>query len=201
MKKLVILILAIFILSSCGTQTPKIEESESSASYVGDVPIFASEEELFEYVQNRDESAVDSEWAEFFAGITHYYKLKNPPPGATVSYIDPAATIVVVYDTHVFDVSGHSEHLMIKYLPYGSHGIETSSNWIQRQFPEESHIIEKDGLKYYIQKGTGLGGLMMLWRAEWVNEDGYNMVANFPFRFTAEEVLGYISDLERVDIR
>jgi hypothetical protein len=82
---------------------------------------------------------------------------------------------------------------MIQYAPDYWFDIEEEGLWV-RTNRLEPHIFELEGLTYYIWKGGNT------WIAEWVNADGYNMNAEFPLRFTAEEVLGYISDLERVEI-
>jgi hypothetical protein len=211
MKKVVTFILLVVILASCGTQTAEVipsEEPESNYSVSKYPPAFPSEEEFVNHVlevQNgiRDESCEYFGFDEFFVGISHYYKFKNPPPDAIIHSMS-VGPIVVVYDTQKPNVGKIREHMMIQYYPdslYPPFDIEEDGGWAWRPFPDESYVFEKNGIKYYIRKGTGLGETILLWGAEWVNEDGYYMKANFPSRFTAEEVLGYISDLERVEIR
>jgi hypothetical protein len=131
---------------------------------------------------------------------THYYRHISPPPGAIIEQIVLGPNIAVVYDTQRGDLEG--EHMMILYFPdssYGSYDIETDGFWAEHQFPYESYVFELNGIKYYISKGMGWS--LPTWVAEWVNVDRYNMRAQFPYRFTPEEVLGYISNIERVDIR
>jgi hypothetical protein len=167
---------------------------------------FNSEEEFINYVQNEDEGTRSARRDYRLDTLTHYYKFRNPPTGAKIQRIGPGTMgthITVTYDLQLIDANGNPEYspLQIRYNPHSIHpNIETLSTggWTQRPFPEESYIFEEDGLKYYIWAGIGVSG--MLWGAEWVYE-GYYMLAYFPFRFTAEEVLGYISDLERVEIR
>jgi len=84
--------------------------------------------------------------------------------------------------------------LWILFSPNSSTDIETGISWPQRPFPDESYIREIDGVTYYIAKWT------QTWFVEWVNVDGHVMDTAFPYRFTADEVLAYVSDLERVEI-
>jgi hypothetical protein len=223
MKKLVILFLATFILSSCGTEEiPYLDEEHDEKAMACRIPpYFNSEEDFINYVlevQNgtRDEIGEDYYWDELFAEITHYYKLKNPPQGAMIFAIQPGP-ITVRYDTHNFEYNGDNEHLWIRYSSDCSpncsncppdcsmchrcsgYDIETEEQWVNRKFPEESYILEKDGLKYYIRKENGMN--YPHWRAEWYSANGNYMDARFPYRFTPEEVLGYISNIERIEIQ
>jgi hypothetical protein len=199
-KKLVILVAVLTLISSCN-----VDESTRSACYVGDVLHFFSEEELFDYVRNEHSehgetlNAFDErDWRSPDAR-THYYKLASPPPGAIIQRITLGPAIAVVYDTQKPGVSEIEEHMMIQYGILGLYDIESQSSWVDRRFPEESYVFDLNGIKYYIRKVTA--GDYFLWSVEWVNADGYNVYAQFPYRFTPEEVLGYISNIERVEIR
>jgi hypothetical protein len=195
MKRLVILILAV-VLSSCGVQNPEVVPGPAENARVSmPHPTFNSEEEFMEFMQgDRDETALGTQSYLDIDEITHYYRLKNPPPGAIVDYIAVTSWVIIMYDTQEADVEYFSRTIMIHYAP-DYFDIEKEGFWVRRIPPfDESHIFEKDGLTYYIWKGG------TTWIAEWVNEDGYNMKANFPYCFTAEEVLGFVSDLERVEI-
>jgi len=209
------------------TPTPDIpvvipsEEPRESASYFGHIPpAFYSEEEFVEYALNFDSDTLieGREWRDEhnIPAPTHYYRLKTLPPDTIFHYIHFVSSIFIAYDTQK-DAIG--EYLSIRQssrchldclrrcpprcsscpLCDGSCEIETGGFWTERLFPEESYIFEEEGLKYYIKKVSGDD--YFLWAAEWYNADGYYMDAQFPYRFTAEEVLGYISDLERVEIR
>ena len=162
---------------------------------------FSSEEELLEYISlMRAESMTvygeihpESEFT-----ITHYYRLKNPPPETELKWITLLRFgITLEYDTE----SDEYERVMIKHQRLSdSFDIETKGLWIQRPFPNESYIREIDGITYYIAKATGLGESVLLWSIEWVTGDDL-MYSEFPYdRFTADEVLAYVSDLERVEI-
>jgi hypothetical protein len=131
--------------------------------------------------------------------LSRYYKLKNPPSGVKVRRISATERDVsVIYDTQQIS-TGFFEYMMVQYSPYYSYDIEKDGLW-NRVIPKsEPDMYELENIKYYIWKG--MDGENPFWTAEWYNADGYYMRANFPFRFTAEEVLGYISDLERVEIR
>ena len=172
---------------------------------------FSSEEEFIAYVrefQNNPQNAFvgneDDEYNEFrgeygLTMFTHYYKLKNPPTNAKIRVIFPTANslVTIIYDTQMPDPEG--EHMMIQYGPHLSFDIATKSSWPDRPFPEESYIREIDGVTYYIAKWNSFGSIF-LWAVYWINADGYHMTAEFPYRFTADEVLAYVSDLERVEI-
>jgi hypothetical protein len=206
MKKLVILILVAVLLTSCELQElgvdSNIEPTESTVSS-GYWPHFQSEDEFIEYVLN-ESSEMPTELSANSEGnssrITHYYRLKNPPLGASVSGISLAGEVTILYDTHEFEADGRREWLNIRYAPNWSVDIETDGDWRHRPFSDESYVYELDGIKYYVAKWTADGGTILCWGAEWINEDGYYMKALFPYRFTPEEVLGYISNIERVDI-
>jgi len=206
MKKSVILILAVlFSLASCGEEVIRNSDIdlETRAHNHADFPKFSSEEELFDFVQNQQNEAISAASAEDersgwnIYGVTHYYKLKNPPDGAIISHIALAASVVVLYDTQR-DVA-ENDYMMMQYGTYGLYDIETRSNWANPKFPDESYIFEVDVIKYYIRRANSLSETP-IWVAEWVNADGYNMRANFPYRFTPEEVLAFVSDVERVEI-
>ena len=161
---------------------------------------FYSEEELLGHFIK-----AESEQGGIFAPfnnerVTHYYKLKNPPPGAELYRISILANISTEYYTERED-SGEREHIWFEYYPLLDWGYDTeeSNNWPDPRFPEESYKRELDGLTYYISKGEGSYDDFR-WRVEWYNADGYHMSSNFPYRFTADEVLAYVSDLERVEI-
>jgi hypothetical protein len=202
MKKLVILILAALFLVSCERidQIPEIPEmpdsTEESGRHIsghGDILNFHSEEELHDYFRGgiRGESEESS-----VVTPTHYYKFKNPPPEAVVLNMSIAHHVIVRYDTQKGDDWGESLH--IQYIHTLQYDIETEGLWTHRAFPEESYIREIDGITYYIRKTVGAG--IHYWSVEWINADEYNMSAWFPYRFTVDEVLGYVSDLERVEI-
>ena len=205
MKKLTNLILAALILFLASCDESKSGDSLEPVSHPAELLEFYSEEEFIAYVRDfqsvsaEGESRADNHG---IANITHYYKLKNLPLGATLSEISLGTTGVnvstIYYNPQHFSDSGSPERVMIQYSPYYSYNIEENSFWIHKRFPEEAYIREIDGVTYYIRKGDGIAGL--LWGAAWVNADGYHMKANFPYRFTADEVLAYVSDLERVEI-
>jgi hypothetical protein len=214
MKKLTTIIATMFLLVSCNPLDPLevitpgptpsipgiVDNDEPIISGTSVLPWFSSEEEFIEYMRSDQDETTNERNMHDFDEITHYYKLANPPQDIEIYLIAPGGGVGIVYDTKRNE-SG--EYMMIQYhLGSGyidwSYNIEASTNWIERPFPEESHILEKEGLTYYISKWTA--GTDFLWSADWYNADGYNMRANFPYRFTPEEVLGYISDLERVEI-
>jgi hypothetical protein len=204
MKKLFVLLVTAFLVSSCGTEKSRIEPvatpstpkpTEEPMSYNFQEYDFYSEEEFIEYVLNERGEILD-EHREFDKNnpLTHtrYYKLKNPPEGAIISSIYLGVEVSVTYDTQHND-AGDYKYIKIRYSPYYSFDIEEDGLW-NRGVRHESHIFELGDIKYYVHKASHT------WTAEWYNEDGYYMSAAFPYRFTAEEVLGYISDLERVEI-
>jgi hypothetical protein len=211
MKKLIILILAslFFVLVSCDTtevsvtpeQTPDIpevtgsEEEEDlwSGNDRGNILHFYSEEELAEHFRNEDNGTMGIHGASDNRTPTHYYKLKNPPPETNINHIQIWGSVLVSYDNESTDGSDEPP-LWVLYSLSSSTDIETGIVWPQRPFPEESYIREIDRVTYYIAKWT------QTWFVEWVSADGYKMSAQFPLRFTADEVLGYVSDLERVEI-
>jgi hypothetical protein len=206
MTRLFILIATVFFLSSCSTEV----EPESSVSRL---PLqFDSEEEFITHVQEFQSDARISAFSESddfddyygVSNITHYYKFKNPPPGANLSQISLGTTganvSTIYYNPQHHNDLGDPERIMIQYSPYISYtsdDIETYGVWA-RSFRHEEQIREIDGIRYYIRRTSGFVG--QLWAVEWVNSDGYYMGASFPYRFTADEVLGYVSDLERVEI-
>jgi hypothetical protein len=202
MKKLLALAVSAFLLVSCGAEVIPTGDYEGDPTGNARVsmphPTFNSEEEFMEFMQgDRDETALGTHSFIDLNSLTHYYRLKNPPPEAIINYIALTSWVVIIYDTQKVDTKG--EHMMIQYGASGFYDIEEEGQWVRRRAPfGESHIFEKDGFTYYIWKASA--GEYSLWNAEWYNTDGYNMFAQFPFRFTAEEVLGYISDLERVEI-
>jgi hypothetical protein len=203
-KKLVIFILAALFLVSCDRrdQIPEIpempdstEESGGHRNHMGDILNFHSEEELHDYFRGgiRGESEESS-----VVTPTHYYKFKNPPPEAVVLNMSIAHHVIVRYDTQQEEVG--NGQLNIQYIHTLQYDIETEGIWKSTaSIRKEDFNAELDGIKYYIWYGR-TSGVPVTWNAEWVNEDGYNMVAHFPLRFTADEVLGYVSDLERVEI-
>jgi hypothetical protein len=198
MKKLLILAVSAFLLVSCGAEViPTGDyEGDPTGNAHGRIanPIFNSEAEFMEFMQgDRGETASCPHSFLDLDELTHYYRLKSPPLGAIVDYIAVTSWVIVMYDTQEADGDERSRTIMIHYAPDYWYDIEEEGFWV-RSARGESHIFEEDGLTYYIWKGG------TTWIAEWVNEDGYNMKANFPYRFTAEEVLGYISDLKRVEI-
>jgi hypothetical protein len=220
MKKVFILLAAAVLISSCDSEapgdtlfaptpnitetaspTPSPTEKEPTMSGHGDPPEFNSEEEFLEYMLSKRNVILDEgeeiDPRSLFA-LTHYYRLNNLPPETNIYYITPGNGVSIVY--HMY-VEGFRERIMIKYSSHFSFDIEVDGLWRHRPFPEESHIIELEGIKYYIRKVTGLGETILLWSAEWYNEDGYYMSAELPYRFTVEEVLGLVSDIERVEIR
>jgi hypothetical protein len=220
MKKLIILILAglFFVLASCDTaevsvtpeQTPDIPEVAGSeeeedpwcSSTRSNILHFYSEEELAEHFRNEDNGTMGTHSASDNRIPTHYYKLKNPPPGVEINHISIISGVIVRYDNESTG-EDYEPTLWVLLAPYSSTDIETGIVWPHRPFPEESYIRELDGITYYIWKGEGVGlrnSSFFLWGAAWVNADGYYMSAQFPYRFTADEVLGYVSDLERVEI-
>ena len=196
MKTLAILILSAIFLSSCeriDLIPDNTEDSGGHRDHMGDVLNFSSEEELHEYVRN---GGIHSESEDFDVVIpTHYFKFKNPPPEAVVLNMSIETAVTVRYDTQRTE---EEPTLWIKYVHTLSYDIETEGLWRSLAFPDESYIREIDGIKYYICK-WGYDGVFG-WDVEWVNADGYNMRAQFPYRFTADEVLAYVSDLERVEI-
>jgi hypothetical protein len=205
MKKAVNFILAAIILSSCSAPiapTPNIPEiadnDEPKVSYSIAPPDFFSEEEFIEYLLNIQSNVRDEgyEYDEFgLVALTHYYKLATLPPEAIFYRITPVHGVSVV---HHIQAEESRERIMIRYSSYYSFDIEEDGLWTERPFPEESHIIEHEGLTYYIRKVMGRD--IPHWSVEWYNNDRYYMHSEFPYRFTPEEVLGYISDLERVEI-
>jgi hypothetical protein len=210
MKKLLILAVSAFLLVSCGAEVIPSEDYEGNhaenARVSGPWPHFESEEEFVDFILDAQSGTMDEgdafQYRNLDVGaVTHYYRLKNPPPEAIINSIRLATgPITVVYDTQKKDATG--EHMMIEYSRNSlnwSYEIEESANWAWRPFPEESYIIKDEGLTYYISKRMGLS--MPTWAAEWYNAEGYHMSGQFPYRFTAEEVLGFVSDLERVEIR
>jgi hypothetical protein len=203
MKKLLILAVSAFLLVSCGAEVIPTGDYEGgpTGNAHGRIanPIFNSEAEFMEFMQgDRGETASCPHSFLDLDELTHYYRLKNPPLGAIVDYIAVTSWVIVMYDTQEADGDERSRTIMIHYGAGGFYNIEEEGFWV-RSARGESHIFEEDGLTYYIWKESA--GEYFLWNAEWVNADGYNMYSQFPSRFTAEEVLGYISDLERVDIR
>jgi hypothetical protein len=202
MKKLVILILAALFLVSCERidQIPDIpempdstEESRGHRNHMGDILNFHSEEELHDYFRGGGTRGESEESSVVIP--THYFKFKNPPPEAVVLNMSIETAVTVRYDTQRTE---EEPTLWIKYVHTLQYDIETEGIWRSLAFPDESYIRELDGIKYYIRKGMGRD--IPVWAVEWVNADGYNMRAQFPYRFTADEVLGYVSDLERVEI-
>jgi len=162
-------------------------------------PSFPSEELMLEYI-----SLMRSELMMVYGEIhpeseltiTHYYRLKNPPPETEVNQVTLYQSgMTLEYDTA-------RERIMIRYNNYYSFDIETRGLWTERPFPNEAYIREIDGVTYYIRKvdASIAETVMFLWSVEWYNADGYYMSASFPYRFTADEVLAYVSDLERVEI-
>jgi hypothetical protein len=218
MKKLVILILAalMLLLISCETTTPNVtpEQTPDIPEVTGsededrwevhdrsNILHFYSEEELAEHFRNEDNGTMGTHSASDNRTPTHYYKLKNPPQGVEINHISIGSAVIVRYDNESTG-EDYEPTLWIQVAPYSPTDIETRL-WSQRRFPEESYIREIDGITYYIWKGEGEGlrnSSFFLWGVAWVNADGYYMSAQFPYRFTAEEVLGYVSDLERVEI-
>jgi hypothetical protein len=214
MKKLTNLILAglMLLLTSCDTTTPNVtpeqtpdipeladneEEDPWCSSTRSHILHFYSEEELAEHFRNEDNGTMGIHGASDNRTPTHYYKLKNPPQGSNINHISISSNVIVSYDNEITD--DHESVFSILFSPYYSTDIETGIVWPQRPFPEESYIREIDGVTYYIAKWDSRGDIF-LWRVDWYNADGYYMWGQFPLRFTADEVLGYVSDLERVEI-
>jgi hypothetical protein len=208
MKKIVISTLAalLLFLVSCERldQIPdipempdSIEETERHGTDLSHALYFYSEEELQEHFRSGEVLRIENESKTISYDVPkHYYKLKNPPPEVVIVHIGIAHHVIVRYGTQKGDDWG--EPLHIQYIHTLSYDIETEGIWRSLAFPEESYIREIDGINYYIRKGMGRD--TPVWAVEWVNADGYNMKAQFPYRFTADEVLGYVSDLERVEI-
>jgi hypothetical protein len=173
--------------------------------HVDSTPLrFFSEEEFVEYVQNLQDEKTDtfsaySEQDERLDMLSRYYRLKNVPEGAT--FPDVTVTEGTLFLTYYMQDIAYSQFrlITIRYSPYFTFDIETEGFWVERRFPEESYIREVDGLTYYIRKAESMENVFH-WTVEWYNADGYHMFANFPYRFTADEVLGYVSDLEWVEI-
>jgi hypothetical protein len=210
MKKLVILAVSAFLLVSCGAEVIPTGDYEGdptgNARMSGPWPSFESEEEFVDFILEAQSGTMDEgdafQYRDLDVGaVTHYYRLKNPPMEAIINSIRLATgPITIAYDTQKKDAKG--EHMMMEYSRNplnGSYNIEDEGLWARRSPPlGESHIFELEGLTYYIWKVSA--GEYFLWTAEWANVDGHHTVAQFPYRFTPEEVLGYISDLERVEI-
>jgi hypothetical protein len=166
---------------------------------------FYSENEFVEYVQEvqNEETGSFSAYGEsegYVDTLSRYYRLKNPIGEMRLRMITGTRyEVAVLYYAQEAD----SEHIMIRYSPYYNFDIETHGLWTERPFPKESYIRELDGVIYYIRKVDSRAdpsAPLLLWSIEWYNADGYYMHSQFPYRFTAEEVLGYVSDLERVEI-
>jgi hypothetical protein len=212
MKKLLILGISAFLLASCISEESKVaptrEPTQTRENHGYNPPLdFSSEKDFLDYVQNEDEETQDERNEFRLDTLTHFYKLKNPPTDAIIRRIRVTESVVtVVYDTQKPNDDG-SEHMMIQYSPksllspHWSYDIEEDGHWMNYPFPEEAYVFEKEEIKYYIRKVTGLGHTILLWSAEWYNADKYYMYSEFPHRFTAEEVLGFVSDLERVEIQ
>jgi hypothetical protein len=214
MKNLSILAALILFLVSCERLEPSVIPSEEPSVTLGEEPetshglpmppSFSSEEEFVEQVltQRSDamgiNSASENENVYKLDTITHYYKFKNPPPDAIIRRISPTSPvgIIIIYDTQKGDIEG--ENLHIHYVHGVLYDIEEDGAWAH-SIRKGDFNAELDGIKYYIWHGT-VDGVPVNWNVEWVNEDGYNIGAKFPYRFTADEVLGYVSDLERVEI-
>jgi hypothetical protein len=209
MKRLLILAVSAFLLVSCGAEVIPSGDYEGdlaeNARVSGPWPHFESEEEFVDFILEAQSGTMDEGDAFQYRDLdlnayTHYYRLKNPPPGAVINFITiTASPLSVDYDIDRIDGYGLRERIVIIYSPHSSYNIEDEGLWVRSRHSGESRIFEEDGLKYYIWQGISISE-RPLWSAEWVNADGYNMNAEFPYRFTAEEVLGYISDLERVEI-
>jgi hypothetical protein len=212
MKNLSILAALILFLVSCERLEPSVIPSEEPGVTLGEEPetshglpmppSFSSEEEFVEQVltQRSDamgiNSASENENVYKLDTITHYYKFKNPPPDAIITAIYPqdAFSIAIIYGTKQENAEGESLHIVYRHDGSGDLFDIESRN----PFYEESYVREIDGVTYYICKARGSN--KPLWVAEWYNEEGYHMFVQFPYSFTADEVLGYVSDLERVEI-
>ena len=183
--------------------TPE-EIDEEPEFHVDVMPLdFSSEEEFIEYalgVQNEraDLFSVYSE-EEFYILETssRYYRLKTSPEEANLHQITvvPGYEVTVSYYVQKSDADDFGL-ITIQYSPYYTFNIATR-HW-PSPFPDEAYIREIDGSTYYIAKWSS--GMSLLWVVEWYNEEGCHMMAQFPLRFTADEVLAYVSDLERVEI-
>jgi hypothetical protein len=208
MKFLSILAVAILLfVFSFFTERPepreKTPEPTSTSEVIDDKPneasIFTSEEEFLEYMINGRAEAT-AKYGEIdsrsYFMHTHYYKLKNPPPDLPLLNIVSAFGITLTYGTQ----SDEDERIVIRYDPNRSFDIETDMFWVQQSELFESHIREIDGITYYIAKVDKWDDEAWPWDVQWYNTDGCYMRAYFPYRFTADEVLGYVSDLERVEI-
>ena len=193
MTRLFIIIATALLLSSCNAEL---------TAHPWELLDFSSEEEFISHVRDfqsvfsEDESHDDSHKV---ANVTHYYKFKNPPTGANLNRISLGTTgvnIAVEYrnSQHLNDL-GEPEGVMIQYAPHYLFDAEKRDAWTPQTFHEAREI---DGTTYFIRKGDGIAGL--LWAVEWINAEGYRMYSAFPYRFTADEVLAYVSDLERVEI-
>jgi hypothetical protein len=100
MKKLVILILAV-VLSSCGVQNPEVVPDPTGNARVSmPHPTFNSEEEFMEFMQgDRDETALGMHSFIDLNLLTHYYRLKSPPPEAIINYIAVTSWVVITKHT------------------------------------------------------------------------------------------------------
>jgi len=221
MRKLTVLILAtlFLVLASCETEIPEItpeqtpdippevtdneEEDRWSVSDFSGELHFYSEEELHEHFQNGGAMRVESEdETRSYDVPTHYYKFKNPPTGVEITHIQIWGSVLVDYN-NPNDAEDYGSTFSLRFSPTYSKDIETEGLWTERPFPNESYIREVDGLTYYIRKVDGSIPRIEIffWSVEWYNSDGYYMHSYFPYdRFTPDEVLEYLSDLERVEI-
>jgi hypothetical protein len=202
MKKLIALLITAFLLSSCNAGNPEVIPNEEPAKMQLAVAersrSFSSEEEFTDFVLNEGRGEMSTHSTQNVDALTYYYKLANLPPDITFRAIFPEGDIV--YETQELDTNGRRERISIMYSPHWSYDIETRGFWINPDFPDESYMFEEEGLKYYIARVLGWNKSYSFWKTEWVNRDGYHMIGSFPYRFTPEEVLSYISNIERVDI-
>ena len=207
MKKLIILILAVILLVSCerldplpeipevsetspNTEKPINKDDRDPEISVSEVmpPIFFSEEEFADYV--REEFGTDD-----LDVILRYYRLKTLPPETEFGFITGSGSTFIMYNTNRIDIDGESEWMSISTSPE-VYDIETGMIWSNRDYYDDSFIREIDGIKYYIYKALRE---KHMWFIRWHYED-VSLHAQFPARFTIDEVLAYVSDLERVDI-
>jgi len=199
MKKSTILIIAslFLVIASCGKKEPSVElpdptpnepevYEKSAGHYVGDILDFNSEEELFEYLQSEDR---DTDKESRFTMPTHYYKFRNPPQDAIIILVSVYNDVNIMYDTQRTEF----ESMNIRLIPVLPFDVMEKGMW-GRGGMDGKFTAEKDGIIYYFIESAAN------WIIEWNNADGYYFFVQFPYRFTADEVLGYVSDLERVEI-
>jgi len=197
--KVVAVIIPLFLVS-CERLDPEDSYAEIDWEIVtrpdANVFVFYSEEELSEYFQNEYDGMQrdnQSSWREALWLPTHYYRLKTSPPDTVIRQINLDWDVWVTYAPK--ECRFYDYDFIIRYYPFSSYDIETYGVWPKRPSPRTSYIREIGGITYYIARWDDI------WRVEWVNEDEFNMRAIFPYlRFTADEVLAYVSDLERVEI-